>query len=237
MEDEQQTAKPNLKRINSAYIWHEFQHIFHFEKGFFYTIKGLMLQPGKTVREFILEDRTKAVKPVIFILVISTVVTLISKYGGDNMYFFSKELAHNKPLVEKIYEWFNHNLGYSFIIVGIYISFWTKLLFRKYRYSFWEILVVFCFYIGQTLLITFLLNNVLKLTGFSFQLDLGKYLGFMYLFWATGQFFGEKKLLNYVLSTFAVVFGGLSFMFVTQVLVQLAAAMLTGGKFNLKVDF
>lgn len=104
MEDEQQSGKPTLKRINSAYLLHEFQHIFHFEKGFTYTIKGLMLQPGKTVREFILNDWSKAVKPVIFILVISTVVTLIFKNTGDNMYFFSKEQAHNRPLVEKAYE-------------------------------------------------------------------------------------------------------------------------------------
>jgi hypothetical protein len=236
MEDEKLPVQSTLKKINSAYIWHEFQHIFHFEKGFLYTMKGLMLQPGKTVREFILNDRTKAVKPVIFILVISTIVTLISKYSGDNMYFFSKEQANSRPVVEKTYEWFNHNLGYSFIILGIHISFWTKLFFRKYRYNFWEILVVFCFYIGQTLLITFLMNTVLKYTGLSFNIELGKYLGFIYLFWATGQFFGEKKLLNYIISTCVVILGAISFTFLTQVLVQLVAILIEGRGFNLKIQ-
>jgi hypothetical protein len=226
MEDEQQSMKPTLRRINSAYLLHEFQHIFHFEKGFTYTIKGLMLQPGKTVREFILNDRSKAVKPVIFILVISTVVTLIFKNTGDNMYFFSKEQAHNRPFVEKAYEWFNHNIGYSFLILGIYITFWAKLFFRKHMYNFWELLIAFCYYIGQTLLITFTLVIVLKHTHIPFKVDLGKYIGFAYLFWATGQFFGEKKLINYVKSTFSVILGGLSFAVLTQVLIQLVAALI-----------
>jgi hypothetical protein len=221
MEDDKLPVKPTLKRINSAYIWHEFQHIIHFEKGFPYTLKGLMLQPGKTVREFILEDRTKAVKPVIFILVISTVVTLIFKNTGDNIYFFSTEQFHHRKIVEKIYEWFNHNIGYSFLILGIYITFWAKLFFRKHPYNFWELLIAFCYYIGQTLFITFILIIVLKYTHLPFKDELRKYIGFTYLFWATGQFFGEKKLINYVKSTFVVILGGLSFALITSVLVQL----------------
>jgi hypothetical protein len=221
MEEEKLPVKPTLKRINSAYIWHEFQHIFHFEKGFLYTLKGLMLQPGKTVREFILEDRTKAVKPVIFILVISTVVTLILKNTGDNMYFFSTEQYHDRKIVEKIYEWFNHNIGYSFLILGIHITFWAKLFFRKHPYNFWELLITFCYYIGQALFITFILIIVLKYTHFSFKDELGKYTGFTYLLWATGQFFGEEKLINYVKSAFTVILGVLSFTLITEVLVQL----------------
>ncbi len=226
MEDEKLPVKPALKRINSAYIWHEFQHIFHFEKGFLYTMKGLMLQPGKTVREFILEDRTKAVKPVIFILVISTVVTLILKYTGDNIYFFSTEQFHHRKIVEKTYEWLNHNIGYTFLILGIHITFWTKLFFRKHPYNFWELLITFCYYIGQALFIIFILIIVLKYTHLPFIEDLGKYVGFIYLFWATGQFFGEKKLINYIKSTFAVILGGLSFTLITEVLVQLVDVLI-----------
>jgi Protein of unknown function (DUF3667) len=220
MEDEKLPVKTTLKRINSAYIWHEFQHIFHFEKGFLYTMKGLMFQPGKTVREFILEDRTKAVKPIIFILVISTIVTLIFKYIGENMYFFSTEQFHDRKIVVKIYEWFNNNIGYSFLILGIHLTFWTKLFFRKHPYNFWELLITFCYYIGQALFIIFILTILLKYTHFPFKEDLDKYIGFAYLFWATGQFFGEKKLINYVKSTLAVIMGGLSFTLITEILVQ-----------------
>jgi ABC-type uncharacterized transport system fused permease/ATPase subunit len=221
MEVEKLPVKPTLKRIDSAYIWHEFQHIFHFEKGFLYTMKGLMLQPGKTVREFILEDRTKAVKPVIFILVISTVFALTFKYIGDDMYFFSTEQFHNRKIIVIIYEWFNHNIGYSFIILGFHLTFWTKLFFRKHPYNFWELLITFCYYIGQALFIIFIFTVLLKYTHLSFKEGLSKYIGFAYLFWATGQFFGEKKIINYVKSTFAVILGGLSFTLITEVFVQL----------------
>jgi hypothetical protein len=226
MADKNLPVKTPLKRINSGYIWHEFQHILHFERGFLYTMKGLMLQPGKTVREFLLEDRTKAVKPIIFILVISTVVTLVLKNTGDKMYFFSTDSFNNRETTGKIYEWFNHNIGYSFIIMGIYITFWVKLFFRKHPYNFWELLVSFCYFIGQSLFIFFILIMVLNNINLPFKVELGKYIGFIYLFWATGQFFGEKKFINYVKSTIAIILGGLSFMLITQVLVQLVDFMI-----------
>jgi hypothetical protein len=210
MEDEKLPVKPTLKRINSAYIWHEFQHIFHFEKGFLYTMKGLMFQPGKTV--------------------ISTVVTLIFKYIGENMYFFSTEQFHNRKIVVKIYEWFNNNIGYTFLILGIHLTFWTKLFFRKHPYNFWELLITFCYYIGQALFIIFILTIALKYTRLSFKEELDKYVGFAYLFWATGQFFGEKKLINYVKSTFAIIIGGLSFTLITEVLVQLVDLLIEKAK-------
>lgn len=86
-------------------------------------------------------------------------------------------------------------------------------------------MIAFCYYIGQTLLITFILVILLKYTYIPFKDELGKYIGFAYLFWATGQFFGEKKLINYVKSTFAVILGGLSFAVLTQVFIQLVAVL------------
>ena len=46
-----QSAK--LKRIDKHYVSHELLHLFHFEKGFFYTAKELFLRPGDSIKEFI----------------------------------------------------------------------------------------------------------------------------------------------------------------------------------------
>ena len=82
-------------------------------------------------------------------------------------------------------------------------------------------MITFCYFIRQVLFIIFILTIVLKYIHLSFKDELGKYMSFAYLFWATGQFFGEKKLINYVKSTSAVIIGGLSFTLITEVLVQL----------------
>ncbi|RZK21487.1 MAG: DUF3667 domain-containing protein [Pedobacter sp.] len=43
-------------------------------------MKELLLRPGKTVRNFLHEDRTKLVKPVIFIIVMSLMFSLIMNF-------------------------------------------------------------------------------------------------------------------------------------------------------------
>ncbi len=69
----------SLKRINGKYIVSEVGSVLNFEKGFFYTIKELLLRPGKTVQEFINRDRKRIVKPIIFLIICSLVYTLAEK--------------------------------------------------------------------------------------------------------------------------------------------------------------
>src|SRR6478609_1967830 len=70
----------NLKRIDGHYILHEIEHVLHFEKGILYTIRELLVRPGDNVRHFITENRSRLVKPVIFIIVTSLIYTLVSHY-------------------------------------------------------------------------------------------------------------------------------------------------------------
>ena len=62
-------AAVQLKRIDSHYIQHEIEHIFHFERGILYTIKELLLRPGLRINEFLKDNRNRLVKPIIFIIV------------------------------------------------------------------------------------------------------------------------------------------------------------------------
>jgi len=66
-----------LERIDRHYIVHEINHVLHFEKGIFYTIKELLIRPGQNVREFISENRSRLVKPIIFIIVTSLIYSII----------------------------------------------------------------------------------------------------------------------------------------------------------------
>ena len=45
----------NLKRIDGHYIYHEIEHILHFDKGIFYTIRELLIRPGENIRSFVSE--------------------------------------------------------------------------------------------------------------------------------------------------------------------------------------
>ena len=62
------TIKPSKKpvRVDAHYVSHEIQHLLHFEAGFLFTVRELLLKPGKSVQEFLFDDRSKYVKPYRF---------------------------------------------------------------------------------------------------------------------------------------------------------------------------
>ena len=51
----------------------------NFDRGILYTVRELLLRPGKTVRQFIQEDRNRLVKPIVFIIVCSLIYSLIQQ--------------------------------------------------------------------------------------------------------------------------------------------------------------
>lgn len=50
------------------------------EKGFFFTVKELLLGPGDNVRRFIIKDRSRLLNPILFIVMTSLIYSLINYY-------------------------------------------------------------------------------------------------------------------------------------------------------------
>jgi len=73
-----------LERIDSKYIWSEISSVLNFDKGIFYTIKELLIRPGKTVHEFLLYDRKRLVKPIFFVIFSSLFFVIIQQFFGFN---------------------------------------------------------------------------------------------------------------------------------------------------------
>jgi predicted regulator of amino acid metabolism with ACT domain len=70
----------NLKRIDGHYVMHEIEHVLHFERGILYTVRELITKPGQNIRNYLSENRSRLVKPVIFIIVTSLIYTIISHF-------------------------------------------------------------------------------------------------------------------------------------------------------------
>lgn len=204
-----------LKRINSTYIIHEIKHLLHLESGFLFTVKQLFIRPGKLVRTFISEDRSKATKPIIFLIFSATLFTIIFHYFHIKYEFFSlnQEIGSIDKFLEKktISDWINNHIGYTSLIIGFFIALWITLFFRKARYNIYEITVLLCYSIGQGLLIT----SLFALFAVAFKMNaiasIGVFAGYLYIFWSIGQFFGEKKFINYAKSLMCCVLGAVSF--------------------------
>ncbi len=198
-----------LKRINSHYIIHEIEHVLHFEKGILYTIKELLIKPGDNVRQFISENRSRLVKPIIFIIVTSLVYTLINHFFHLEDGYVNYTEA-NKTTTGTIFQWVQDHYGYSNLIMGMFIALWIKLFFKKHNYNFYEILILLCFVMGMGMLIFSVFAIVEGLTHVKLM-TVGAIVGVAYCCWAIGQFFEKKSPGSYAKALTAYLLGMITF--------------------------
>ncbi len=194
-----------LKRIDGHFIVHEIEHVLHFEKGFLFTMRELLLRPGASVKEYVTENRSRLVKPIIFIIVTSLIYTLIAHL------FHVEKVASNigtniSSTELAISNWVHSHYGYANIIMGFFIACWLRIFFRKHDVNFFEILILLCFVMGVGMLFIAVPVLIYGLTGFNLNTLFGVII-FVYLAWAIGQFFDQKSKLSYVKAGVAYILG------------------------------
>jgi hypothetical protein len=197
------------KRIDGHYIIHEIEHVLHFERGILYTIRELVTYPGQNIRNYLSQNRSRLVKPIVFIIVTSLIYTLISHFFHIEDEYV-KYQGLEKSAIGKILNWIQANYGYSSILIGTFIAIWLKVFFKKYGYNFFEMLIMLCFVQG----ITMLIGAIFALGEGLFHLKLLKIAGILsviYLVWAVGNFFEAKKIGNYVKALISILLGTITF--------------------------
>lgn len=218
-----QSQQRSVKRIDARYIIEEIQSVFSFEKGFLFTVKTLSTNPGTAVKEFLNKDRKRLIKPILFLIFASLIYSILNSYlSFEDAYI--QYSGENDSTIVTLFEWIQGNYGYANMIMAIFIGFWTKLFFLKYGYNIFEIFVLLCFVMGYAMLIfsvfgiiqTLIDQNIMQIAGI---------IGFIYTFWAIGQFYGKRKAINYLKAFFAYALGMITFAFLT-VLTGLAIDLL-----------
>ncbi|WP_028668854.1 DUF3667 domain-containing protein [Runella zeae] len=68
----------NVKRIDGHYIIHEIEHVLHFERGILFTIRELIINPGQNIQNYLSENRSRLVKPIIFIIITSLIYSILT---------------------------------------------------------------------------------------------------------------------------------------------------------------
>jgi hypothetical protein len=198
-----------LKRIDGHYIQHEIEHILHFEKGILYTVKELLIRPGESVREFISDNRSRLVKPIIFVIISSLIYSVINHFFHLEDGYVNYQ-GDTKSTTSAIFAWISNHYGYANIMMGVFIALWLKLFFKKSNYNFFEILILLCFVMG----VAMLLYAVFALIRGFTQVDLmqlGGILSFIYCSWAIAQFFDNGKIISILKACIAYMFGLITF--------------------------
>ena len=199
-------------RIDIKYIIREISSVLSFKKGILFTIKELLIRPGQSVRSFILEDRHRLVKPIIFVIFCSFIYTILQQLlHFEDAYFENayKEIDSESASMV-IIEWTRNHYGYANILTGFFIALWLKILFRKYAYNFFELVVLLLFLAGITTLIYSVFGIVEAFSGLRlFYVSVS--IGIIYTSWAIGQFYGKKNYMNYLKGLLSFLLGTLLF--------------------------
>ena len=194
-----------LKRIDGHYIIHEIEHILHFERGILYTIRELITNPGQNIRNYLSEDRNRLVKPILFIIITSLIysfaVHLFHFEDGYVNYSNKDETTANT-----IFQWVSGHYGYANILMGVFIALWLKVFFRKHQYNIFEILILLCFVMGMGMLLLAVFGAVEGLTHVK-VLQFGAIISIAYITWSIGNFFGKRKIGNYIKALIAYLLG------------------------------
>ena len=158
-------GQKRFQRINRNYILEEFRSIYvASNKGFFYTLKNLLINPGRTAREFINGDRQKHYKPILLALLLATLSAFISFQimGVDDvMDALGPEYRNNTFFNDYMVLLQNY---YSLIMIGLIpvYSLASWLAFKKWGDNYYEHIVANAFFQALYTLLTMLLYPVFK---------------------------------------------------------------------------
>ncbi len=202
-----------FERINSRYLISEIGSVLNLQKGFFFTVKELIIRPGENIKTFISEDRTRLVKPIMFILICSLTYTIFEEVLEFKNRYIDLQFDGSDSVISSILQWITQNYGYSNILMSVFVAIWIKIFYRKYDYNFYEVLTLLLFISGMQMLLSTLLGmleSFIKLPILKF----GTYLVLIYAFWAIAQFFDKRKILNYLKVPLAYFLGLLTFFLV-----------------------
>jgi len=126
-----------IHRINLPHLMHEILHTFtHLEKGFLYTLKTLIIDPGEMQRLYLEGYRFRHQKPFSMFFICATVSALA-------LYWVNRFSIGD---LERGEEAFNYFLQHYYVLLHVILfpvyTLITWLLFIKSRYNYAEILVL-----------------------------------------------------------------------------------------------
>lgn len=154
--------KAKVDRINAKYIYSEIpETFFQIDRGFFFTIKELFLRPGNSIRGFLEGKRKDYIKPIAYVLVLSTLYALLANLVSDTTFLGEVVLGmveggttkESEPILTAILQWIADHHAYSMVLFLPFFSLASLLAFKRFNYNFFEHFVINAYLCGQQAII------------------------------------------------------------------------------------
>lgn len=133
------------RRINRDYIIGEIQNVFSATGGFLYTLRKLIVNPGKTAHEYIDGKRIKHFLPLYFVFILSGFEALIAyKWVGiyDLVETFLNQQHMSSAFMHDYYIFLSSNHSLLMLLLLPLFALCTKLVFRKWGQNYYEHIVM-----------------------------------------------------------------------------------------------
>lgn len=146
-------------KLDFHFLMHEIQHgLLHADKGILFTIKELFIRPGHMLREFIAGKRVKHSKPLTFLVLITGLDAFINHYLHLSSFVPIDTKDHGvNSVIEQVNEWSASHYILQLLLQLPLLSYVFYLLFRKYKTSYPEHLVINCYLSAQKMVIRLIL--------------------------------------------------------------------------------
>lgn len=143
-------GQKKYKRIDRKYLIDEVQYIaIHTNKGFFYSIKKILKNPGQTARDFIEGNRVNHYKPIYLAFVLSGLSTFIAyniiDFNSMIVKYYTElglPMTNSSQILAKLS---NYNSILSLLLIPIFAIF-TRLMFRKEGQNYYEHVIMNAFF-------------------------------------------------------------------------------------------
>lgn len=144
-------GQKKYKRIDKKYIWEEIQYtILHTNKGFLYSVKEIIKNPGKTARKYIDGNRVNHYKPILPAFVLSGISAFVSfkilgLYDILIAYYSSSAANVNSKFMNEFMSVFSSYNSIIMLLALPFIALATKFVFRKWGHNYYEHIVMIAY--------------------------------------------------------------------------------------------
>ncbi len=191
--------KANVKRIDFNYVFNEIPNsVLQINRGFLFTVKELLIRPGKGILAFLKGKRVQYYKPIAFLLITSTLYVLFAYLMERNTFIDDITFGFKGRMEESndnpdysVVNWITKYQTYIPLLILPIFSLASYFAFIKSNFNYFEHLVLNVYITGQQMLIYLVLSFIFF--GDNVLIIIPFLIGFIYNFWTYFQFFKDKK--------------------------------------------
>lgn len=139
-------GQKKFKRIDRQYIADEVQYtILQTNKGFLYSIKNILINPGKTAREFIEGNRINHYTPISLAFVLTGISTFISykvMNAGEMISEIYAKRGFDENFTNSYVDFISNYISIVFLLFIPIFAIFTKIAFKKWGQNYYEHIVM-----------------------------------------------------------------------------------------------